>query len=73
MQSPAAKSRSLMPFRYSRKGLETYTVEIYLKVRHDHFQETLSGRAIARDFGIRRHSEARLLTYSEPPEYRRRP
>ncbi len=48
-----------------------YTVELYLKVRHAHFQDGLSGRQIARDFGISRDSVAKMLAYSEPPGYRR--
>jgi len=40
-------------------------------VRHAHFEEGLSGRQIARDFGISRDSVAKMLAYSEPPGYRR--
>jgi transposase len=46
-------------------------VELYLKVRQAHFQDGLSGRQIARDFGISRDSVAKMLAYSEPPGYRR--
>jgi len=46
-------------------------VELYLKVRQAHFQDGLSGRQIARDFGISRDSVSKMLTYSEPPGYRR--
>jgi len=46
-------------------------VELYLKVRQAHFQDGLSGRRIARDFGISRDSVSKMLTYSEPPGYRR--
>jgi len=46
-------------------------VELYLKVRRAHFQDGLSGRQIARDFGISRDSVAKILAYSEPPGYRR--
>jgi len=46
-------------------------VELYLKVRCAHFQDGLSGRKIARDFGISRDSVAKMLAYSEPPGYRR--
>jgi transposase len=46
-------------------------VELYLKVRRAHFQDGLSGRAIARAFGISRDSVAKMLAYSEPPGYRR--
>jgi len=46
-------------------------VDLYLKVRHAHFEEGLSGRQIARDFGISRDSVANMLAYSEPPGYRR--
>jgi transposase len=46
-------------------------VELYLKVRRAHFQDGLSGRAIAREFGISRDSVAKMLAYSEPPGYRR--
>ena len=46
-------------------------MEMYLKVRRAHFQDGLSGRAIARDFGISRDSVAKMLAYSEPPGYRR--
>ena len=52
-------------------GLGIYTVDLYLKVRHAHFQDGLSGRQIARDFGISRDSVAKMLAYSEPPGYRR--
>ncbi|WP_370231417.1 IS21 family transposase [Cognatishimia sp.] len=48
-----------------------FTVELYLKVRHAHFEEGLSGRQISRDFGISRDSVAKMLAYSEPPGYRR--
>ena len=48
-----------------------YTVDLYLKVRRAHFQDGLSGRQIARDFGLSRDSVAKMLTYSEPPGYRR--
>ena len=48
-----------------------YTVDLYLKVRQAHFQDGLSGRQIARDFGISRDSVAKMLAYSEPPGYRR--
>ncbi len=46
-------------------------MELYLKVRRAHFQDGLSGRAIAREFGISRDSVAKMLAYSEPPGYRR--
>lgn len=46
-------------------------MDLYLKVRHAHFEEGLSGRQISRDFGISRDSVANMLTYSEPPGYRR--
>lgn len=46
-------------------------MDLYLKVRHAHFEEGLSGRQISRDFGISRDSVAKMLTYSEPPGYRR--
>ena len=46
-------------------------MELYLKVRQAHFQDGLSGRQIARDFGISRDSVSKMLTYYEPPEYRR--
>ncbi len=46
-------------------------MELYLKVRRAHFQDGLSGRRIARDFGIGRDSVAKMLAYSEPPGYRR--
>ena len=46
-------------------------MELYLKVRHAHFEEGLSGRQIARDFGISRDSVSKMLAYSEPPGYRR--
>ncbi|MDO6511161.1 hypothetical protein [Celeribacter halophilus] len=48
-----------------------YTVDLYLKVRQAHFQDGLSGRQIARDFGIIRDSIAMMLAYSEPLGYRR--
>jgi transposase len=51
--------------------LGIYTVDLYLKVRQAHFQDGLSGRQIARDFGISRDSVAKMLAYSEPPGYRR--
>lgn len=46
-------------------------MELYLKVRQAHFQDGLSGRKIARDFGISRDSVSKMLAYSEPPGYRR--
>ena len=46
-------------------------MDLYLKVRHAHFEEGLSGRQIARDFGISRDSVSKMLAYSEPPGYRR--
>lgn len=36
-----------------------------------HFEEGLSGRQIARDFGISRDSVSKMLSYSEPSGYRR--
>jgi transposase len=45
-------------------------VDSYLKVRQAHFQDSLRGRRIARDFGISRDSVAKMLAYSEPPGYR---
>ena len=46
-------------------------MDLYLKVRHAHFEEGLSGRQIAQDFGISRDSVSKMLAYSEPPGYRR--
>ena len=46
-------------------------MDLYLKVRLAHFQDGLSGRQIARDFGISRDSVSKMLAYSEPPGYRR--
>ncbi len=46
-------------------------MEIYLTVRRAHFHDGLSGRAIAREFGISRDSVAKMLAYSEPPGYQR--
>ena len=46
-------------------------MELYLKVRRAHFQDGLSGRQIARDFGIGRDSVRKMLACSEPPGYRR--
>ena len=46
-------------------------MDLYLKVRRAHFQDGLSGRRIARDFGINRDSVRKMLAYSEPPGYRR--
>ena len=46
-------------------------MEIYLRVRRAHYQDGLSGREIARQFGISRDSVRKMLTYSEPPGYRR--
>ena len=46
-------------------------MELYLRVRRAHFQDGLSGRRMARDFGISRNSVAKMLMYSEPPGYRR--
>ena len=46
-------------------------MEIYLRVRRAHYQDGLSGRDIARQFGISRDSVRKMLTYSEPPSYRR--
>lgn len=46
-------------------------MDLYLKVRHAHYEDGLSGRQIARDFGISRDSVAKMLAYSEPPGYRR--
>jgi len=51
--------------------LGIFTVDLYLKVRHAHFEEGLSGRRIARDFGLSRDSVSKMLAYSEPPGYRR--
>ena len=42
-----------------------------MKVRRAHFQDGLSGRRIALDFGISRDSVSKMLAYSEPPGYRR--
>ena len=46
-------------------------MEIYLRVRRAHYQDGLSGREIARQFGISRDSVRKMLIYSEPPGYRR--
>ena len=46
-------------------------MEIYLRVRQAHFQDGLSGREIARQFGISRDSVRKMLIFSEPPGYRR--
>ena len=46
-------------------------MDLYLKVRRAHFHDGLRDRAIARDFGISRDSVVKMLTYSEPPGYRR--
>ena len=46
-------------------------MDLYLKVRRAHFQDGLSGRRIALDFGISRDSVSKMLAYSEPPGYRR--
>ena len=46
-------------------------MEIYLRVRRAHYQDGLSGREIARQFGISRDSVHKMLTFSEPPGYRR--
>ena len=46
-------------------------MELYLKVRRAHFQDGMSGRQIARDFGISRDSVRKMLAYSAPPGYRR--
>ena len=46
-------------------------MEIYLRVRHAHYQDGLSGREIARQFGISRDSVRKMLLFSEPPGYRR--
>ena len=46
-------------------------MDLYLKVRHAHFEDGLSRRQIARDFGISRDSVSKMLAYSEPPGYRR--
>jgi len=51
--------------------LGIFTVDLYLRVRHAHFEEELSGRQIARDFGISRDSVAKMLAYSQPPGFRR--
>ena len=51
--------------------VEIFTVEIYLRVRRSYYQDGLSRREIARQFGIRRDSVRKILTYSEPPGYRR--
>lgn len=48
-----------------------FTVEIYLRVRRAHFHDGLSGREIARQFGISRDSVRKMLLFSEPPGYRR--
>jgi len=45
------KSRPLLPFLFW-EGVRIFTVELYLKVRSAHFQDGLSARQIARDFGI---------------------
>ena len=47
-----------------------FTVDIYLRVRRAHYQDGLSVRKIARQFGISRDSVRKMLTYSEPPGYR---
>ncbi len=54
-----------------REGLGIFTVDLYLKVRHAHFEEGLSRRQISQDFGISRDCVAKMLAYSEPPGCRR--
>ena len=39
-------------------------------MRRAHYQDGLSGREIARQFGISRDSVRKMLTYSEPPGWR---
>ena len=46
-------------------------MDLYLKLRCAHFHDGLSGRAIARGFGICRDRVAKMLAYSEPPGYQR--
>lgn len=46
-------------------------MDLYLKVPCAHFHDGLSGRAIARDFGICRNNVAKMLAYFEPPGYQR--
>ena len=63
------KSSSLRSFCFE-EGREIFTVEIYLRVRRAHYQDGLSGREIARQFGISRDSARKMLVFSEPPGYR---
>lgn len=53
------------------EGLGICTLDLYVQVRHAHFEDGLSRRQISRDFGISRDSVSKMLTYAEPPGYRR--
>jgi response regulator of citrate/malate metabolism len=50
-------------FLFLQEGWEIFTVEIYLRVRQAHFADGLSGREIARQFGISRDSVRKMLMY----------
>ena len=49
-----------------------FTVELYAKVRHAMMIEGLSRREAAKRFGIHRNTITKMLSFSVPPEYRRR-
>jgi transposase len=49
-----------------------YGVDLYRRVRLACYREGLSGREVARRFGIDRKTVAKILAHSVPPGYRRR-
>jgi DNA-binding transcriptional regulator LsrR (DeoR family) len=44
-------------------------LEQYAQIRHMTYIEEKSGRQIARELGISRHTVARALAAEEPPKY----
>ena len=48
-----------------------YIVDLYRRVRRDHFVEGMSIREAVRVFGLHRSMVDKMLEYSAPPGYRR--
>jgi len=48
-----------------------YIVDLYRRVRRDHFVEGMSIREVVRVFGLHRSTVDKMLEYSAPPGYRR--
>ena len=50
-----------------------FTVELYARIRRAVMVEGLSRREAATHFGVHRNTVTKMLQFSVPPGYRRRP